>query len=231
MPSNSVFDNIPGAVGSDNYLFSGEGISWLLDNKQAIESELNNLIKSVQAGTGNPLELQALLAKIGYNISPEFEKWLDNMISVWNTKQSQQFQLDARDTSYLSTAEQLEALGLSGSNVLQAGGASLDPTATATNTHYNTADARASRDIQRTTAMIRMVSGLASAGIGGGALLASRNAAAKSAQAAAKATVKASVPQKVKQVTADDFARKNGYSSFAEMQRIAKTPWLDPDSY
>lgn len=58
------------------------------------------------------------------SMTPDQEKWLDNEIARENTIQQQNYELHARDTSLLSSGQQLQQLGLSPSNIISVGGAS-----------------------------------------------------------------------------------------------------------
>lgn len=143
-------------------------------------SSFQDLIDLVKAGTLNPNEVYAWVSQHGYDLSAEDEKFLDNAIASWNTEQSQQWQTDMRDSSISSTAEQYEALGLSGSNVLQGQIASTPNTGIADNSKGNLSEQKAQRKLAMTQTIVNLIRGLASAGIGGGALMAAKKLGAKS---------------------------------------------------
>lgn len=164
---NSFFENV-------NDLVDG------FKNRQGLQPQFNDLIAQVQAGTMNPNDLYAWATQNGYELTAEQEKFIDNAIAAWNTHQSQNWQEEMRDNSILSTAEQYEALGLSGSNVLQGQIASTPSTGIAGNSKTNLAEQRAQRKLAMTQTMIGLIKGLMSAGIGGGALLAAKKLGASS---------------------------------------------------
>lgn len=151
-----------------------------IKNQHDLAPQFQDLIALVKSGTMNPNEIYAWASEHGYNLSAEDEKFIDNAISSWNTEQSQNWQEGMRDTSITSTADQYEKIGLSGSNVLQGQVANTPNTMVAGNSKVNLAEQKAQRKLAMTQTVINLVKGLASAGIGGGALMAAKKLGAKS---------------------------------------------------
>lgn len=133
-----------------------------LDKLQSLYDQYNNLGQS-----GDYLSWQGALANSGIELSPEMEKWLDNMISLQNTKQGQDFSSNQRDTSLLSTADQLSQLGLSTANVSQIGGMSTPGVVAAQSSKENVAMQKAQMKNQMAQSLVRSLSMLGSAGIHG----------------------------------------------------------------
>lgn len=138
-------------------------------------------------------DLLGIYGNLGGSMSPETEKWLDNQIANEKAEQQQNFEISARDTSLLSSGQQLQQLGLSSSGVLQTGGASagVQGSMAATNMH-SAASLRQQAKINKfnqqmglAKSLIGAASSMASSGIYGAAIGAVKHSAQSIAGAAA----------------------------------------------
>ena len=126
------------------------------------------------------------------SVSPEGEKYLDNMIARENTEQAQTQEEHLRDTSLTSAGSQLQSLGLSPSSVIQTGGAAANGVGAASvNTHSaaNVHQQARINDFNQRMSMARQLissaSSMASSGIYGAALGAMKHGAEAMAATAA----------------------------------------------
>lgn len=133
-----------------------------LDKLQGLYDQFNNLGQS-----GDYLGWQGSLASSGIELSPEMEKWLDNLISKQNTIDTQNWDESMRDTSLLSTASQLSDLGLSTANAVQVGGMATPSGPVAQSSKENVAMQKAQMKNQMAQSLVRSLSMLGSAGIHG----------------------------------------------------------------
>lgn len=131
----------------------------------------------------------------GYGVSPseEMTKYLDNQIAQSNTAADRAFQTEMRDTSLLSSGNQLSQLGLSPSNVISVGGASSGVTSQAANQSFAASGVGRKQQLainqynQRmgmAKSLISMAGSMASSGIYGASLNAAKHSAAALAAAA-----------------------------------------------
>lgn len=127
-------------------------------------------------------KLQSLLSQGPLGMSPEFTQWLQDMVSNQRTVEARNWDAMMRDSSYTSTAQQLASLGLSSSNVVQAGGAVTPSGPVAQVSKDNVAMQKAQMKNQLAQNAIRTLSMLGSAGIHGSTLALAKKASAKVAQ-------------------------------------------------
>lgn len=135
----------------------------------------------------------------GTTLTPESEKWLDNQIARENTEQQQNYELNARDTSLLSSGSQLQQLGLSPSNVVQVGGASAGVQGSTADTamrsnsalHQQAKINKYNQQMGLAKSLIGAASSMASSGIYGAALGAVKHGASQIAGAAAHSGLQA----------------------------------------
>lgn len=120
--------------------------------------------------------VQGILSGNGFNVTPEQEKWLDNMVSSQNTDEARDWEQFMRDTETISQGNQLKTLGLSSSGVLDIGGASHSGVAPADNVKTNLAQNRYNQRLALAKQLLSMTSSMASAGIYGHALGAAKKA-------------------------------------------------------
>ena len=149
-------------------------------NTQAVYGQGTSLIKD--ATEDNILDIYQKLSTQpygSYKLTPLQEKWLDNLLSQYNAQHN-----------LLNEAAQLQALGLSSGNVTQTGGSTADQSL------HNTAEARANREHEAqlgvARGLINLVTGLASAGIYGGARFAAQGALKTVAARTASSAIKVS---------------------------------------
>lgn len=142
-----------------------------------------NFINSIN--NGNYREAAALLGET----TPEFESYMNNMISKQGIDEANQYQARREDTALIRQADQLKDLGISSSGVLSIGGAGSGSAGAAQVDRSHNAQWQANRKFQQKQLLFRSILGmatsLAAAGIGGSALYSSRTAAAQIAHSAA----------------------------------------------
>lgn len=114
-----------------------------------------------------------------------FEKWLDNQIALENTNSAREWEEKMASTDLLRSANQLSQLGLSPSTAIQVGGSKVNPVDAANNVKSNVAQQMYESRMGMTKSLISMVTGMASAGIGGAALGLAKNSLARQAMATA----------------------------------------------
>lgn len=161
-------------------------MAWLEDlinllkgnNRQSTAAELQGYLHS-----GDFRNIQGMLSGTEF-MSPEREKWLDNMIANQNTEEARVNEREMRDTDYLSVGSQLEQLGLSSSGVLQTG-ASHQNVAAADNVKSNVALQKYGQKMAIAKQLLGMTSQMASAGIYGSAIGAAKKASGVLTSAAA----------------------------------------------
>lgn len=150
------------------------------------EGLLKALVLLYNQGSISANDLSGYLQYLGvYNYDPTFEKWLDNQISLENTNSARNWEQQMAETSLIRSSEQLKQIGLSPSTVLQAGGSNVNPVGAADNVKTNMAQQRYEQRMQTTRSLISMVTGMASAGIGGTAMGLARGALARQGMATA----------------------------------------------
>lgn len=140
---------------------------------------------------------QDLLAAYGgqnqVSMNADTEKWLDNQIARENATIQNDREIAARDTSLLSAGSQLQQLGLSGSSVIQTGGASAGIQAASPDTAMRSNSAlrqqakinKYNQQMGLAKSLIGAASSMASSGIYGAALGAVKHSAQSIAGAAA----------------------------------------------
>lgn len=139
---------------------------------------------------GDYLGLQGLLSGPGFNVSPEQEKWLDNMVAAQNTQSARNFEEHMGSTDILRAGAQLESLGLSRSGVLQTGGSGTNGVAAADNVKSNVALDRYNQKMQLARQLLSMTSSMASAGVYGHAIGAAKKASSVLTSAASHSAYK-----------------------------------------
>lgn len=158
-----------------------------------------NDILSNASQSGDYVGAQGQLSNIGYELTPDTEKWLDNMIGQQNAQADRNYQTEMRDSSLLSSANQLSQLGLSPSNVIQVGGsASGVSSSPASQSFHSVASLKQQRRMNDfnqkmglAKSMISAASSMASSGIYGSAIASVKNAGARLASATAHSGLKA----------------------------------------
>lgn len=174
------------------YLKSHPEISQAYSNIDKWIAFLENYI-SYQKGKSSAQDLFGSIGEMGGQLSPETEKWLDNEIARENTEQQQNYELSARDTSLLSSGNQLQQLGLSPSSVIQVGGVSAGVQGSTADTAMRSNSAlhqqekinRYNNQMGLAKSLIGAAGQMASSGIYGAALGAVKNAGSRIAGAAA----------------------------------------------
>lgn len=164
--------------------------------------------------TGDYTKAQGDLASQGIELGADQEKWLENMISQQNVQQDQQYQTGMRDTALTSAAGQLQSLGLSTSNIIQTGGAASGVSSTpAATSHHSVASLKQqarlnqyNQNMGMAKSIIGMAGSMASSGIYGAALGATKNAAAKLAAATAHSGLNVLKHHTSQKMTAKDNA-------------------------
>lgn len=147
----------------------------------------SELISLWQKGEITPLEIQTYVAEHGMRLRPSEEAWLNNVLNIQSTQSDRDFQTDMRDTSLLSSYEQLVKLGLNPGSVVNVGGANSGVSSSATK--LSTGEVSKMMFDRRTAmaqTMIRLAGGLASTGVHGAALGAAKFAASKLTSEASK---------------------------------------------
>lgn len=133
------------------------------------------------------------------HMNADQEKWLDNQIARENTQQQQNYELYARDTSLLSSGQQLQHLGLSPTSVIQTGGASAGVQGSTADTMTRSNSAlrqqmkinKYNQQMGLAKSLIGAASSMASSGIYGAALGAVKHAGSQIAGAAAHSGLQA----------------------------------------
>jgi len=137
----------------------------------------------------DPLDVQGEAAGLGIQWTPEQSEYIGNMLSQKATNEERAYETNARDTSLISTANQLSDLGLNTGSVVSLGGASAGVNSNAANLDSNYSQNKALAQFQAKASMARTIlstiSGLASVGIGGSAMAVSKIAAARIASSMA----------------------------------------------
>ena len=133
---------------------------------------------------GDYLGLQGYLAQNSLSLGPDFEKWLDNMISQQNTQAQWEYEKELRDSQILSSASQYSSLGMNPAAMLS-GLASSNSLNTAENVKSSVSLQKAQQKLEMTKAVLSMVSSMGAAGIHGASLGLARGAASKMASRAA----------------------------------------------
>lgn len=152
----------------------------------------------INSGAISALEAQGQLATLnsslgGWTLTPDQEKWLDNMIASQNTQSARDWERENAKNSTLWLADQLNSLGLSSQGVTSMGSNLPNAVAAADNVKTNISNAKADRQNALARSMLSMVGSMASAGIYGGAIASARKAAASVATNASKAMTSASM--------------------------------------
>lgn len=137
--------------------------------------QMINDIKSAY-GSDDYRALQGIFAGSAFNLTPDQEKWLDNMISNQNTNEARAYDTQMAETDLLRAGKQLQELGLSASGVLQTGGSASSGVGIASNSKSNIALERYQQRMNVARQLISMSSSMASAGIYGHALGAAKKA-------------------------------------------------------
>lgn len=138
------------------------------------------------------LGLQGYLTGVhGFTYNPEWESWLNNMISVQNQNSEHDWSQMMRDSDLESTAGQLAELGLNPASVISMQRASAPTMDAAGVDRSDNANSRAQRELQRkenlTNRIFHLLSGMSAAGLGFAALKGPKFIAAKMANSTAKA--------------------------------------------
>lgn len=150
----------------------------------------------------------------GQVLSSNYMDLIDQYIENQRVDIANAIQTEARDTSLLSSADQLQQLGISPSSVLSVGGASSGiSSALPFNVNQQYSSMSKQQDFAKkmglASSLIKMVGGMASSGIGGAAYGAARGALArigmKTAQAALKANTEAEVAGQMKNLNKDEL--------------------------
>lgn len=148
-----------------------------------VESQqyFNNLVEGLNNGTVTPLDFYGAIVGLGGRLSPEMEKYLDNLISGQRTSEARDYETNMANTDLLRAAQQLGSLGLSPSNVLSTGGSATPNVAAASTPQINLANQRLDRQKSLANSLIGMAGRMASSGIYGSALMSVKKTAAKTA--------------------------------------------------
>lgn len=161
---------------------------------EAFDHLFNNYISNqVASGSMESGDAYGSYGAIGSSPNEEMTKYLDNQIAQQNTASDRAFQTEMRDTSLLSSGNQLSQLGLSPSNVISVGGVSSGVTSQAANQSFAASGVGRKQQLainqynQRmgmAKNLISMAGSMASSGIYGASLNAAKHSAAALASAA-----------------------------------------------
>lgn len=186
---------------------------WVLQNPQERDEVYNSLPYEArgywdtldlyhQFQDGGDVSANEVLQSAGQNgveLDPTLEKSLDNLVARENTANDQQYQEHMRDTAISSTGNQLEALGLSRSGVIQVGGATSGVSSAAASNNMHSAASLYQRErinnfnqnLGIAKSIMSLVGSMASSGIYGHAIGAAKQAGSALAAATAHSGIKA----------------------------------------
>lgn len=168
---------------------------------------------------GQNADYNDVLGQIAGNsveMSPEMEKYLDNLISNQRTEEAREYETKMRDTSLISTGQQLSQLGLSSSGVLSVGGAVSNGVGAAGTSKHSAASMHQQERINQfnqkmslAKSLIGAAGSMASSGIYGSAIGAIKQSAAALSASAAHSGLAAlkslNKPSKISQQDIDKF--------------------------
>lgn len=157
----------------------------------------NKALSDIQGGA-NPNDVLADYIKSGQTPSQNMSDYIANAQAGYNTQQAQNYETNMRDTSIISTGNQLSAIGLSPSSVIQTGAVSSNGVAAADTVKGSAASQRHQAVINRfnnqmglAKSLIGAAGSMASSGIYGAALGAVKHSAQAVAATAAHSGLKA----------------------------------------
>lgn len=159
--------------------------------EQSNTKQANDILSGVKSGETSAEDALAQIATSNGKLSPEQESYLSSMLSNQRTNEARDYETMMANTDLLRAANQLQQLGLGGSNVLQTGGSSTPNVSAASTPMMNNANQRLARQASVANQMIGMANRMASAGIYGGSLAAVKSSARKVAGYAAHSAVPA----------------------------------------
>lgn len=170
--------------------------AWVSTNKNVAQWfeqwKLENEALTAHSGHNDGSQLIGQISQMGGSMTPESEKYLENLTSQENTTNAQNYDQMMRDTSLISSAQQLGQLGLSPSNVIQVGAAPSNGVAAASFSHLSASGQRQQKALATYQArlglakqVIAMAGQMASSGIYGHAIGQARHAGAVLAAATA----------------------------------------------
>lgn len=170
--------------------------AWVSTNKNVAQWydqwKLQQEAYDAHSGENAGSDVSGQVSQMGGTLTPESEKYLQDLTSQENTSNAQEYERTMRDTSLLSSAAQLGQLGLSSSNVVQVGGATSNGVGAATTSRLSSSSLRQQKSLETYQArlglakqVIGMAGQMASSGIYGHAIGAARHAGAVLAAATA----------------------------------------------
>lgn len=140
----------------------------------------SELIKKYDNGEMSALDIQAYVASHGMSLRPYEEAWLNNVLGIQATQSDRDYQTSMRDSSLVSTYEQLLKLGLNPGSTVNVGGSSSGVSSQAARlTPSEVSKMEFDRRTQMAKTLIGLAGGLASTGAHGAALGAAKFAASK----------------------------------------------------
>lgn len=157
---------------------------WQKNQDQQYEQQ-QDVYDRLESGQLDPTSAQGEIAKSGYGMSADFEKYLDNLIAQQNTQSARAWEQQMASSDLLRAGEQLKQLGLSPSNVVSTGGSGVNAVGSAPIVHSNVAQNRYNQQMALARSILSMTSSMASAGIYGSALGSAKKAASTIASSAA----------------------------------------------
>lgn len=135
---------------------------------------LHEYLQKNYYNTGDYAGAQGFLAGNNISMSPEYTQWMNNMISNQRTLESRGWESSMRDTELLSTAQQLSKLGLNPASTISMGRSQVPDTGAAYVDSSNPAQQKLLQENQQKAQMARavlgLIGGMASAGIGGASI-------------------------------------------------------------
>lgn len=136
-------------------------------------------------------DVLSITNRAGMSFTPEFEKYINNLTAEDSAQKQFDREIYARDTSLISSYNQLQGLGLNTAGVLDVGGAKAGVSASKgdvdmSNNSFKRSQDRFNRNTLMAKTMLGLIGGMASAGIYGGSMSMAKNSVAKLTTAASK---------------------------------------------
>ena len=156
------------------------------------EGQVQDAIDNYDPSSQSPYDLEGQITALseGYGgASSDQQKYVDNLIAEYERETANQQEERMRDTSLLSSAEQLSKLGLGASGVLSVNGSNAGVSAEPARANQQSpSQAQYDSQMANTRAVMSMIKGMASAGIYGSAYAKARGIAQNMASHTASST-------------------------------------------
>lgn len=172
---------------------------------QANSSLDKSYMDKVSSGEMSAYEAMKQIAASGGFSSPDTEKWFNNALANQRTEEARAYETNMANTDLLRAAEQLGALGLSSSNVVQTGASFTPQVAAANSSIANSASERFERNSRIASSLISMAGRMASTGIYGASLNAVKNSASRLASITAHSATVASRPLRSNDLSQEEY--------------------------